>query len=71
MLIKVLVISLILVAFVVLALGIKLWIDPKSTFEVHSCALDSGDLNEDGTCLKCQIKDLANCPEKTNEREEK
>jgi len=71
MLIKVLVISLILVAFVVLALGIKLWLDPKAEFPLHSCALDSGDLDEDGACAKCQLKDLANCPEKTKEHEGK
>lgn len=69
MLIKVFVISLILVAFVVLALGIKLWLDPNAKFEVHSCSLDSGDLDEDGACSKCQLKDLANCPEETIERE--
>jgi hypothetical protein len=61
---KVIIISLILVAFVVLALGIKMLFDPKAEFTVHSCALDNGDLDEDGACLKCQIKDLADCPEK-------
>ena len=61
---KVIIISLILVAFVVLALGIKLLFDPKAEFTVHSCALDNGDLDKDGACMKCQIKDLADCPEK-------
>lgn len=60
---KVIIISLILVAFVVLALGIKMLFDPKAEFTVHSCALDNGDLDGDGACLKCQIKDLADCPE--------
>jgi len=69
MLIKVFVITLILVAFVVLALGIKLWFDPKAEFSAHSCALDNGDLDEDGACSICQLKDLADCPEKTNEHE--
>jgi len=68
---KVIIISLILVAFVVMALGIKMLFDPKAEFTVHSCALDGGDLDEDGTCSNCQLKDLANCPEKTNEHDGK
>ena len=42
---KIVIISLILVAFVVLALGIKLWFDPKAEFTVHSCAHDKGYLD--------------------------
>ena len=61
---KVIIISLILVAFIALALGIKMLFDPKAEFTVHSCALDNGDLDKDGACMKCQIKDLADCPEK-------
>ena len=52
---KILIISLILVAFVVLALGIKLWFDPKAEFTVHSCAHDKGDLDENGFCSHCQM----------------
>jgi len=63
---KVIIISLILVAFIALALGIKMLFDPKAEFTIHSCALDSGDLDEDGACSKCQLKDLANCPEELN-----
>ena len=63
---KVIIISLILVAFIALALGIKMLFDPKAEFTVHSCALDNGDLDEDGACSKCQLKDLANCPEELN-----
>lgn len=61
---KIIVISLILMAFVVLALGVKLWFDPKAEFSVHSCSLENGDIDQDGACMKCQIKDLADCPEK-------
>ena len=68
---KVIIISLILVAFIALALGIKMLFDPKAEFTVHSCALDSGDLDKDGACSMCQLKDLANCPEKPNEHEGK
>jgi hypothetical protein len=64
MLLKVIVISLVLVAFIVLALGVKLWFDPDAEFSSHSCALDNGDLDENATCFKCQLKDLTNCPEK-------
>ena len=64
MFIKVLIISVILVAFVVLALGVKLWFDPKAEFSSHSCALESENPDEVGVCSKCQLQDLANCPEK-------
>lgn len=60
---KIVIISMILVAFVVLAMGIKIWFDPKAEFTVHSCSLENGDLDQDGACMKCQVKDLADCPE--------
>lgn len=69
MLLKVIIISIVLVAFVVLALGIKLFFDPDAEFTVHSCSLEEGNISEDGTCLKCQVKDLANCPEKLETRQ--
>lgn len=64
MFIRLFIVSLILVAIIFLALGVKLWFDPKSEFTVHSCALEDGSLDENGACAKCQIKDLVNCPEK-------
>lgn len=63
MFIKILIITIVLVAFVMLALGVKLWFDPNAEFSSHSCALDSGNIDEDGACSKCQLKDLADCPE--------
>lgn len=54
---KIIIISVILVAFVVLALGIKLWLDPGAEFTVHSCAHDKGDFDENGVCSHCQVKD--------------
>ena len=54
---KLLIISVILVAFVVLALGIKLWIDPKAEFTAHSCSAEKGDLDENGYCSNCHVKD--------------
>jgi hypothetical protein len=64
MFLNLLILSVILVAFVVLALGVKLWFDPDAEFTSHSCAFDSGKPDEDGACSICQIKDLADCPEK-------
>jgi hypothetical protein len=64
MFIKLLIISIILVAIIMLALGVKLIFNPNAEFEVHSCALDDGELDKDGACSKCQLKDLADCPEK-------
>ena len=63
MLLKVIIISIVLVAIILLSLGIKLLTDPNAEFTVHSCALEDGNLNEDGACSKCQIKDLQFCPE--------
>jgi hypothetical protein len=33
-------------------------------FTAHSCAFTNGETDEYGACAKCQLKDLANCPEK-------
>jgi hypothetical protein len=66
MFIKILIITIVLVAFVMLALGVKLWFDPNAEFSSHSCALDSGNIDEDGACSKCQLKDLADCPEEND-----
>lgn len=64
MLLKVLILSIILIAFLVLAMGVKLWLDPGTEFSSHSCSGDSADINEEGGCSACQIKELADCPEK-------
>lgn len=63
MFIKVLIITVILVAFIILALGVKIWFNPNAEFTAHSCAFDEGDLNKDGACSMCQLKDLTDCPE--------
>ncbi len=60
---KLVIISVILVAFVMLALGIKLWFNPKAEFSAHSCAFEDGSLDKEGACSKCQLQDLANCQE--------
>jgi len=54
MFLKTLIISVILVAIVMLALGVKLLFDKNATFTAHSCALDNGELSKDGVCTKCE-----------------
>lgn len=64
MYLKLLIISIILVTIIMLALGIKLLFDKNARFESHSCALEGSNLDENGACAGCQLKDFANCPEK-------
>ena len=66
MIIKLLMFSVVLVALVMVVLGVKLIFDPKAEFTVHSCAIEDGKLDKDGACFKCQVKDLADCPENEN-----
>ncbi len=63
MLIKVIIVSIVLVALILISLGIKLLADPNAEFTMHSCALEDGSLDKDGACSKCLIKDLEYCPE--------
>jgi hypothetical protein len=63
MLLATIIISIILVAFIMLALGIKLLFNRDAEFIVHSCALEEGGLDKDGSCSLCHLKDLADCPE--------
>lgn len=68
MVIKLIIISIILVAIIMLALGIKLWLDPDAEFPTHSCALETGETEDDGSCSACQLKDLIDCPENKGSR---
>lgn len=64
MIFKTLIISVIVVAFLMLALGVKLLFNKKDAVSTaHSCALEEGDLDENDACTKCELKDIANCPE--------
>jgi hypothetical protein len=63
MLLKVFILSVILVAFTILALGVKLLFNRKATFTKHACAMKEDDLNNEGVCAACDIKELANCTE--------
>lgn len=64
MIAKTLIATVILVAIVMLALGIKMLFDKNATFKVHSCSFDSDDA--EGTCYKCQVTnpDPDNCAER-------
>ena len=68
MFLKLLIISVIFVAIVMLGLGVKLLFDKNAKFSAHSCALEDGSLKEDGACAACDLKDLADCPENTENK---
>jgi hypothetical protein len=59
--------TIILVTIVMLALGIKLLFDKDAEFTMHSCKFDNAeDTDQEEACSFCGLKDLTNCPEKTN-----
>lgn len=64
MFLKLLIFSVILVAIIMLALGVKLLFDKNAEFEMHSCAFEenTNDKGEPG-CSSCQLKEVADCPE--------
>ncbi|GET33713.1 hypothetical protein PbJCM13498_25760 [Prolixibacter bellariivorans] len=59
MFLKIFLISIVLVAIVMLALGVKMLFDPKATFEAHSCSMDPNDSSEG--CAACQVKEITDC----------
>lgn len=63
MFLKLLIISVILVAIVMLALGIKLLFNKNAQFTAHSCAFEDGSQDQEGACSKCELTDLVDCPE--------
>lgn len=63
MFINTLIISVILVAIVMLALGVKLLFNKDAEFTAHSCALDDGTSDKNEACSKCELKDLVDCAE--------
>jgi len=66
MFLKILILSVILVAFTMLALGVKLLFNKDASFTGHACSLEDGKLSETGGCAGCGIQDVANCAEKEN-----
>lgn len=66
MLLKVFILSVILVAFTILALGVKLLFNREAAFTKHACAMKDGELGDVGACASCEIKELASCSEDNN-----
>ncbi len=58
MLLKMFLLSVILVAFTMLALAVKLLVNPKAEFSLHTCAFKEGEENEEESCSGCGIKEL-------------
>jgi hypothetical protein len=63
MVLKTLIISSILVAFVFLALAVKLLFRKDTEITAHSCAIEDEQQDKDEACSICQLKDLIDCPE--------
>ena len=63
MFINTLIISVILIAIIMLALGVKLLFNKDAEFTEHSCALDVGNSDMNEACSRCELKDLVDCPE--------
>ncbi len=66
MFLKILILSIILVAFTALALGVKMLFDKNASFTYHSCVHEDGDLYKTDGCAGCGIQEVTNCPEKKN-----
>jgi len=67
MFIKLLIISIIIVAIFMLGLGIKLLFNPKAKLKSPTCALEDDETDGEGACYKCQLKDLTDCPDNKKE----
>jgi hypothetical protein len=63
MFIKLLIISVVFVAIIMLALGIKLLFNKDAKFTYHSCQWNTKDDDQIGACPKCGLEDLSDCPE--------
>lgn len=63
MIIMVFIIAVVVVALLMIGLKLGQWINPKAAPITGSCALEGGELDEDGACAKCEIRDLVDCPE--------
>jgi hypothetical protein len=66
MLIKLIIISVVLVALSILGLGVKLLFKSDAEFPFHSCTFEDGHSDQNGICSNCQLKELADCAEKNN-----
>ncbi|MFV0267013.1 MAG: hypothetical protein ACK5HT_07750 [Draconibacterium sp.] len=64
MYLKILIVTIILVAIMTLALGVKLLFNKDASFTGHACSFDESNLDQDGSCAGCGIQNITNCPEK-------
>ena len=64
MIIKILIISAVLVAFIMVPYLMHLLFDKDSEFTLHECAFDEDWENEAPVCFSCQLKELVDCSEK-------
>lgn len=63
---KILIVSVILVAFAIMGLAVKLLFDKDAEFTRHSCGGEMKDLKNVNGCAGCGIKELANCSKNEN-----
>ncbi len=61
MFVKILFISIVLMAFVVAGLAIKIFFNPKAEFPHHSCDLENDKAVSREDCASCELKEIANC----------
>jgi len=67
MLLKIFILSVILIAFTMLALGVKLLFNREAKLTEHACSMGVDGLNNVvGACAGCEIKVLASCSENKN-----
>jgi len=52
------ILSIILVALFMLALGMKILFDPKAEITIHSCHPDEPGKDNQQACSHCEIKDI-------------
>ena len=61
MLLKLIILTAILVGVLVLAMGIRFWLDPTSEMAFHSCSEKPGRDANNKDCLGCQISEIVDC----------
>lgn len=60
---KLLIITIVLMALILLLLGLKLIIQPKKPYSLILCCHQFGQNNKNDTCPTCGIKATEACPE--------
>lgn len=66
MFLKAIITSVILVAIIMLALGVKILFDKNAEFTIHSCSLVDDESPEKGqVCSSCGLNEMVDCQEIT------